>query len=60
MGDVKLTPRQTADLLTRLDEGLKNVAEARDRIIDAMAERRAVKPRTDPDSVASRRKKVAR
>lgn len=45
MGDVKLTPRQTADLLTKLDEGVRNVTEARDRIFTAMAERSSATPR---------------
>ena len=44
MGDVKLTPRQTADLLTKLDEGVRSVTEARNRIIAAMAARRNTTP----------------
>jgi hypothetical protein len=40
MGDVKLTARQTADLLKKLDEGMRSVSEARNRIIAAMAARR--------------------
>ena len=42
MGDVKLTPRQTARLLTHLDEGVRQLLQARDQLIDAMA-RRTVK-----------------
>ena len=39
MADVKLTPRQTAEILSRLDEGARNVEEARKQLILAMAER---------------------
>ncbi len=44
MGDVKLTPRQTAALLDKLDDGLRSVADARLAVIEAMADRRAEKP----------------
>jgi hypothetical protein len=44
MGDVKLTPRQTAAILTRLDDGLRNMSEARAQVIQAMADRRTEKP----------------
>jgi hypothetical protein len=44
MGDVKLTPRQTARLLTHLDEGMRQLASARDQLIDAMAQRIAKRP----------------
>jgi hypothetical protein len=47
MGDVKLTPRQTARLLTHLDEGVRELLHARDQLIDAMA-RRAVKRTARP------------
>jgi hypothetical protein len=46
MGDVRFTPRQTAALLDKLDEGLKSLAEARRHVIEAMAERRR-KPTAD-------------
>lgn len=39
MGDVKLTPRETSRLLTHLDEGVRQVTDARDEIIEAMARR---------------------
>jgi hypothetical protein len=39
MGDVKLTPRETSRLLTHLDEGVRQIADARDEIINAMARR---------------------
>jgi ParB-like chromosome segregation protein Spo0J len=44
MGDVKLTPRQTAAILDKLDEGLRSVTAARTAVIEAMADRRAEKP----------------
>ena len=44
MGDVKLTPRQTAAILTKLDEGLRCVSDARAAVIQAMADRRTEKP----------------
>ena len=39
MGDVRLTPREIADLLTMLDEGVRRVDEARSLLIKAMAAR---------------------
>ena len=44
MGDVKLTPRQTAAILTKLDDGARSVADARQQVIQAMADRRAERP----------------
>jgi hypothetical protein len=44
MGDVKLTPRQTAAILTKLDDGAKSLSDARDQVIQAMADRRTEKP----------------
>jgi hypothetical protein len=44
MGDVKLTPRQTAAILTKLDDGVKSLSDARDQVIQAMADRRTEKP----------------
>ena len=44
MGDVKLTPRQTAAILTKLDDGLRSVSDARAQVIQAMADRRLQKP----------------
>ena len=44
MGDVKLTPRQTAAILAKLDDGLRSVSDARDQVIQAMADRRTKKP----------------
>jgi hypothetical protein len=44
MGDVKLTPRQTAAILTKLDDGVKSVSDARAEVIQAMADRRAERP----------------
>lgn len=41
MGDVKLTPRQTARLLTHLEEGVRQLTEIRAQLIDAMARRKA-------------------
>ena len=55
MADVKLTPRETAQLLTRLDESLKSVTEARQQLISAMAERRQA-----PKPVSSASRAVAR
>jgi len=46
MGDVKLTPRQTAAILTKLDEGLRSMSDARAAVIQAMADRRREKPPT--------------
>jgi hypothetical protein len=42
MADVKLTPRQTARLLTHLDESVRQLMAMREQLIDAMA-RRTVK-----------------
>ena len=39
MGDVKLTPQETSRLLTHLDEGMRQVVDAREEIIQAMARR---------------------
>ena len=44
MGDVKLTPRQTAAILEKLDDGLRSVTDARLAVIEAMADRRTEKP----------------
>lgn len=44
MADVKLTPRETAAILTKLDDGLRNVTAAREQVIQAMADRRAEEP----------------
>ena len=44
MGDVKLTPRQTADILTKLDDGVRSVADAREQVIQARADRRLERP----------------
>jgi len=54
MGDVKLTPRQTAALLNTLDEGLKSVEDARHQVIEAMAERSADRPAPEADKRATR------
>lgn len=48
MGDVKLTPRQTAAILNKLDDGLRCVTDARLAVIQAMADRRREKPRETP------------
>lgn len=53
MGDVKLTPRETSRLLTHLDEGVRQVADARDAIIQAMA-RRTTKPEETGDQGSRR------
>jgi hypothetical protein len=50
MGDVKLTPRQTAAILAKLDDGLRCVSDARDQVIQAMADRRTEKPTRGPRS----------
>jgi hypothetical protein len=55
MGDVKLTPRQTARLLTHLDEGVRQMTQARDQLIDAMAQR-AVKRTALPKRASSKRR----
>jgi hypothetical protein len=39
MGDVKLTPRETADLLDKLDGAIDQASGAREQLIQAMAER---------------------
>jgi hypothetical protein len=44
MGDVKLTPRQTARLLTLIDDGVRQLTAARDQLIDAMAQRALKRP----------------
>jgi hypothetical protein len=44
MADVKLSPRETAAILTKLDEGVRNVTAAREQVIQAMADRRAEAP----------------
>lgn len=48
MGDVKLTPRQAAAMLNKLDEGIRSVTDVRDQVIQAMADRRAEKPVVPP------------
>jgi hypothetical protein len=48
MGDVKLSPRQTAAILNKLDEGLRSVTDARLAVIQAMADRRAERPGATP------------
>ena len=48
MGDVKLTPRQTAAILDKLDDGLRSVTDARLAVIEAMADRRSEKPAEPP------------
>ena len=54
MGDVKLTPRETAAILTKLDDGLRTVTEARAQVIQAMADRRAEAPAPKPRQVGGR------
>ena len=44
MGDVKLTPRQTAAILMKLDDSVRSVSDARAEVIQAMADRRVEKP----------------
>jgi hypothetical protein len=39
MGNVKLTPRQTASLLNKLDTSARSVNEARAQLFNAMADR---------------------
>jgi hypothetical protein len=48
MADVKLTPRQLAELLSKLDHGLRSVAAAKDQVLQAMAERRTRRPKSPP------------
>ena len=57
MGDVKLTPRQTADLLAKLDEGIRSMTAARQRIITAMAERSTGLPARAPRARTRRPRK---
>jgi len=52
MGDVKLTPRQTAAILTKLDDGLRSMLDARAQVIQAMADRRTEKPPKGPRTPA--------
>jgi hypothetical protein len=59
MADVKLTPRQTAQLLAQLDHSLKFIHEARQQLIVAMANRRAApadRPRGSIATSASRKR----
>jgi hypothetical protein len=55
MGDVKLTPRQTARLLTLIDEGVRQLTAVRDQLIDAMAQR-AIKRPTRPKRASETRR----
>ena len=48
MGDVKLTPRQTAELLNTLDNTAKSLGDARAQVLDAMAKRRKVRDPEEP------------
>ena len=58
MGDVKLTPRETAAILTKLDDGLRNVTEAREQVIQAMADRRSAgAPKPKPPSARAPKKR---
>jgi hypothetical protein len=57
MGDVKLTPRQTAAILTKLDDGVRSVADAREQVIQAMAERRAERPEPEKREPSRTRRK---
>lgn len=47
MADVKLTPRQTAAILNKLDESMQCMSDARAAVIQAMADRRTEKPPKD-------------
>jgi len=58
MGDVKLTPRQTATILTKLDEGLRSMSDARAAVIQAMADRRREKPPTSSRAPARATRKL--
>jgi hypothetical protein len=49
MGDVKFSPKETAALLDKLDEGAKQVSDARKQVYTAMAARRSA-----PGAKASR------
>jgi hypothetical protein len=40
MGDIILTPRRTAGILKELDLAARSVSEARQQVIEAMAERK--------------------
>jgi hypothetical protein len=44
MGDVKFSPKETAALLDKLDEGAKQMSDARKQVYTAMAERRTAPP----------------
>jgi hypothetical protein len=55
MGDVKLTPRQTARLLTHIEEGVRQLTEVREQLIDAMARRAMQRPQR-PKRVTDTRK----
>jgi hypothetical protein len=59
MGDVKLTPRETSQLLTHLDEGVRKVVDAREQIIDAMA-RRTTRPDAERETATPRRSRKKR
>jgi hypothetical protein len=60
MGDVKLTPRQTARLLTFLDEGVRQLSHARDQLIEAMASRAAKRPMGRPKREVGNRRLEAK
>ena len=63
MGDVKLTPRQTAAILTKLDDGVRSVADAREQVIQAMADRRAERPepaKREPSRIKRKNRQAAR
>ena len=49
MGDVKFSPKETAALLDKLDEGAKQMSDARKQVYSAMAARR-----TEPPAKATR------
>jgi hypothetical protein len=61
MGDVKLTPRETAELLDTLDDTAKSLGEARSQLLDAMAKRRKGRdsdgPRPDTTREAAHKKR---
>ena len=57
MGDVKLTPRQAAAILTKLDDGARSVADAREQVIQAMADRRAERPEKAKRELAGRKRR---
>jgi hypothetical protein len=44
MGDVKFSPKETAALLDKLDEGAKQMSDARKQVYTAMAARRTAPP----------------